>query len=171
MRSIVRLLPAVLITGATLLGLAETAEAGHPRFLRLSKGERGHHRLRSEADIDSLRGELYHARREWRLRIRYEVEIEDALPFEQFELQVRVYERGRPVLDMRRRPLVIVLPLRYPTDVDDDELEFEDRVTVRLPYDAVCNPKRLKLEALVVRLNDGRVLDDSRRSVKFRKHR
>lgn len=126
---------------------------------------------RVDVDIDSLKAELYGHHGRWQLNVRYDVEIEDARRFERFELVLLVTERGRPLRDRLGRPLEIVIPLDHPTDIDDDELEFKRGLTVRLPNGAFFNPKKLQIRAEIVRVQDGRVLDRKKKSVKYRRTR
>jgi hypothetical protein len=148
----------VFAAGA-LITLAATAQS--------VEASRRHRCGRADADIDSLDASLRHTRGGWQLRVEYEVEIEDACRRERFSLILRVTERGRPVIDRYGRPIVFEIPLDRPTDIDDDELEFEHSVTLTLPDGSVGNPRKLKLEAKVIRARDGRVLDRERESIDY----
>lgn len=145
---------AILLT----LGLCGTAAtADHERD-----------RKRPDADIDSLRADIWSGHGEWLLRVRYEIEIEDFRPGERFELVLHLTERGRRLVDRKGRVIEIVVPLDRPTEVDDDELEFEDVLTVRLPARVLSNPKRLRIHAAVVSAGGVRPLDHKDRSVRYR---
>lgn len=126
-------------------------------------------RYRTEADIESLDGDLRYARGDWRLRVRYDVEIEDARRRDRFDLVLTVSERGCPLLDRRGRPLRFVIPLDRPTKIDRDEITFRRQVVLRLPDGSFHNPKRLRLVARIVRADNGRVLDKEGESIKFRR--
>ncbi len=148
----------VLAAGAllTLGAVAQPVEAS------------GRHRCgRADADSHSLDASMRQSRGGWRVHVEYGVEIEDACRRERFALFLRVTDRGRPILDGRGRPIVFEIPLDRPTDVDRDELEFERGVTLTLPGGAVYDPRNLKLEAKVMRLRDGRVLDRDRDSIDY----
>lgn len=121
-----------------------------------------------DVDIDSLKAEVRYERGGWRLLVGYEIEIEDARPYERFELVLTLLEHGRPLRDRFGRPLSIVVPLDRPTKYDRDEVEFRRRLSVRLGAGAITNPRRLKILAEVVRTTDGHSLDHKKRSVKFR---
>lgn len=140
------------------LGLCGTAAtADHER-----------NRKRPDADIDSLRADIWYGRGGWLLRVRYEIEIEDFRPGERYELVIRLTERGCKLVDRKGRPIEIVVPLDRPTEVDDDELEFEGVLTVRLPARVLSNPKRLRIHAAVVPEGGVRPLDRKDRSVRYR---
>ncbi len=149
---------------ATLLaGMLTTAAGADHGFRR---------RSRADADIDKLKAELRPARGGWQLLVKYEVEIEDARRGEAFDLVLELTtRRGRPLRDRNGRPLTLVIPLGHPSDVDDDEVEFEDTFVTRLPAGKFRLPKGVKLRAEVVRLQDNRVLDAKRTSIKVRRGR
>lgn len=128
----------------------------------------GRHRSgRADADIDSLDASLRQTRGGWLLRVDFEIEIEDACRSERFSLLLRVTEQGRPTLDREGRPIVFEIPLDRPTDIDDEELEFERSVVLTLPGGAIWNPDKLKLEAKVIATRDGRVLDRDDESIEY----
>jgi hypothetical protein len=121
-----------------------------------------------DVDIESLRGELWRANGEWLLEVRYDVEVEDRRPAPgELELTLFVTEHGYTLVDRAGRPIEFVIPLAHPSEVDDDELEFEDRIVVALPDDVFDDPKRLRLDAVVVRVGDDYALDRKSESVKF----
>ncbi len=126
-----------------------------------------HHR-RPDVDIESLRGELWRSGGEWLLEIRYDVEVEDYLPPPgALELILYVTERGHTLVDRAGYPIEFVVPLDRPSEVDDDEIEFEDRITVTLPDGVFHDPGRLRLESLVVHAGDDRPLDRKDKSIKY----
>ena len=126
---------------------------------------------RPDVDLDSLKGALFRADREWRLEVRFEVEIEDHHPADRFELILYVSEKGYPLADDKGRRIEYVIPLDRPTDVDDDDLEFEHRVTLSVPDGAFRNPKRLRLHGRVVLQGEQRLLARKNKSIKFKRHR
>lgn len=124
---------------------------------------------RLEVDIDSLKAELWRSGGEWLLDVRYEIEIEDFAPRERFELILYLTERGRVLTDPDGRPLEIVVPLDEPSEVDDDELEFEAGLTVPLPDRALRDPRKLKIHATVVHAGRDAPLEHKKKSVKFKR--
>ena len=149
----------LVATMAILAADGATAEAGH---------RSRYSRQRVDVDIDSLKSELWYGRSGPELHVRYEVEIEDASPYDAFDLVLHVTERGRRVTDHHGRPITFILPLQYPSDVDDDEIEFRDRVVLRLIGGRIHNAKRLRLHAEVVRRGTQRALDHKDTSVRYR---
>ena len=134
-----------------------------------SADERHRPHSRLDVDFDSLKAELFRVEGEWLLEVRYEVEIEDYNPGDRFELIFYVAQRKQVLLDDERRRIEYVIPLDNPTDVDDDELEFEQQVTLTLPEGAFRNPRRLKLHALVVYQGQHEALKHKDRSIKFKR--
>jgi hypothetical protein len=131
-----------------------------------SAGDREHRH--PDVDIESLRGELRRTAGEWLLEVRYDVEVEDYLPPPgTLELILYVTEHGYALVDQTGQPIEFLVPLECPSEVDDDELEFEDRVIVTLPDGVFHDPEHLRLEGIVVRIDDGRPLDRKDKSIKF----
>lgn len=149
--------------------LALVTLAAQPAMSLAGGGRFWHDRNRAEADIESLRGDLRYAHGDWRLRVQYDIEIEDARRRDRFDLVLTVLERGRPLLDRRGRPVRFVVPLNRPTKIKRDEITFRRQVTIQLPDGSFDNPKRLRLVAKVVRADSGRVLDREGESIKFRR--
>lgn len=148
--------------------LALMALAAQPA-ISLAGGRRPRNfRNHTEADIESLSGNVRYANGNWQLGVRYAVEIEDAHRRDRFNLAMTVVERGRPLLDRRGKPLSVVVPLNRPTKIDRDEITFNRQAVLRLPNGAIGNPKRLRIVARVVRAGDGRILDQEVESIKFR---
>ena len=85
----------------------------------------------------------------------------------ELELILYVTEHGRTLVDRAGRPIEFVVPLEYPSEVDDGEIEFEDRVTVTLPDGVFHDPDRLRLESVVFRVGDNRPLDRKDKSIKY----
>ena len=90
--------------------LALLTMAAQPAVSQADDGRFWRDRNRAEADIESLRGDLQYARGDWKLRVRYDVEVEDARRRDRFDLVLTVLERGRPLLDRRGRPVQFVIP-------------------------------------------------------------
>lgn len=126
---------------------------------------------RPDVDMDSLKGELFRVDGEWQLEVRFDVEIEDYRPADRFDLILYVSEKGYRLADEKGRPIEYVIPLDRPTQVDDDELEFEHRVTLSVPDGAFRNPKRLRLHGRVVFQGEEHPLAHKDKSIKFKRHR
>lgn len=151
-----RMLVIPLVGGLVTAAIPAEAAAGHLRG-RVS---------RAEGEIDDLEADLRYAQGLWRLRVSFEVEIEDAHPQSRFEMVLTLSERGRPLWDRTGRPITLVVPLVCPSDVDDDELEFERTVVFDLPADLIPDPWKLRIHGELIGSFDGRVLDRESESVK-----
>lgn len=149
--------------------LALLTMAAQPAVSQADDGRSWRDRNRAEADIESLHGDLRYTRGDWQLRVRYDIEIEDARRRDRFDLVLTVLERGRPLLDRWGKPVRFVVPLNRPTKFKRDEITFRRQVTIQLPDGSFHNPKRLRLVAKVVRADNGRVLDKEGESIKFRR--
>ncbi len=126
----------------------------------------GYHGSRADVDIESLKAKMIGGWNDATVRVRCKVEIEDAWPGERFDLMLRVTERGRELSDRRGRPVRVRVPLNRPTDIDDDEFEFDERFELPLPNGAHWNAKRLRIWAKVVGRNSGQVFDRDDASIK-----
>ncbi len=122
-----------------------------------------------DVDIDRLKAQIRQDTRGWRVFVDYKIEIEDARPYDRFEVLLTFSERGRLLVDRLGRPLEVGIPLVDPTDIDDDELEFRDGLTVNLPHGVLHNPKKLKIHAEVISVAQGRVMDRKAKRVKYRR--
>lgn len=154
-----RIIPAVVLLAFVLMDTPLSAGAADREYRQ------------PDVDIDSLKGELFRVDREWQLEVRFEVEIEDHHPADRFELILYVSEKGYPLADKRGRRIEYVIALDQPTNVDDDELEFEHRVTLSVPDGAFRNPKRLRLHGRVVYQGEEHPLAHKNKSIKFKRHR
>lgn len=131
------------------------ATASEPRPL-------GHRGL--DVDIEDLDAEIRWDGEKWRLVVEYDVEIENSIPGEAFDLILNLVSRSRP-----GQPVQIVVPLVTPTEVDDDELEYESSVVARIDPALIGEPDRLRLEAMVIRRGGGEVLDSDHTSVDYKR--
>ncbi len=124
---------------------------------------------RVKIDFESLKGELRWSRGEWQLRIKYDVEIEKYERGDRFELVLYVSEHGEVVRDDEGKPIEWVVPLDRPSEIDDDELEFESRITVYRPGDSIRYPKKLRINGIVYQ--DGYELPLKRKikSIKYKR--
>lgn len=123
---------------------------------------------KTEVDIKSLKAELHRSDGEWALRLKYDVEIKDAYRDDRFELVLYVSEKGRVLHDEDGEPIEWVVELDQPSKVDDDELEFKDRLTVYLPDYAIANPKRLRINGAVYQEGYELPLNRKIKSVKYK---
>ncbi len=145
----------------------------NPRFRSFEKrndqrraGDRRKVRDRSvKAKIDSLDADLLHAGPDWQISIEYEVEIEGQIGNDWYLLVLELVEDDRPVVDENGAPLVMEIELLQPTDRDEDELEFEDRISTSVPKVWVGDDDDLELVAKLVRASDGLVFDTEDESV------
>ena len=80
-----------------------------------------------------------------------------------FDLVLNVIDRTGRV-----QAIQIVVPLVIPSEVDDDELEYESSVVARFDPSLVSDPKKLRVRAEVVPRGGGVVLDHDETSVKYR---
>jgi hypothetical protein len=131
-----------------------------------SADDRRHHK-RPDVDIEKLKGEVWRSPDEWLLRVRYEVEIEDWRRGDAFELVAYVTEDGYRLANPAGQPVEFVIPLDRPSEVDDDELEFESSFTVRLPERSFRDPDRLRLHGMVVFAGDSLPLEKEDTSIKY----
>lgn len=102
------------------LVLALSAFLGVPEPARAS-----HHKL--DVDIDDLDAEIRWDGQKWSLRVKYEVDIENAAPGEAFDLVLNLVSRSGS-----GQPVQIVVPLVTPSEVDDDEFEYKSILLARL---------------------------------------
>ncbi len=109
----------------------------------------------SDVDFDSLHAELRPRGREWELRVEYDVQIEDPTPGERFVLLLTLTDRGVPLVDEKERPLTIELPLDRPSDVDDDEIDFEGGARIGLPIESIRAPWDVCLRGEIVSQSAG----------------
>lgn len=127
------------------------------------------HRIeRPDVDIDTLKAELFRGPTSATLSVRYEVEIEDCWRPDGFVLVVTPADRRGVLIDEEGRPFDFAIPLDRPTDIDDDEAEFEGQVRIELPRE-VGWLHDLRLQAAVVR--GGAVFDRDDTRIKVREIR
>ncbi|NLE57181.1 MAG: hypothetical protein GX616_02385 [Planctomycetes bacterium] len=126
-----------------------------------SRPEPGHmSRHGTEADIEDLDAEIRWDGEKWRLSVEYDVEIENAGGGESFDLVLSLFDkRGR------NTPVQITVQLVQPTEVDDNEVEYESTVEARIDASLVGDPTRLRLRGMVVYRGGGIVLDEKETSV------
>lgn len=117
-------------------------------------------RSRVEVDIEDLDAEIRWDGEKWRLVVEYDVEIEHASAGDSFDLVLNLFNKSRP-----DQPVQIVVPLTQPSEVDDDELEYESNVVARLDPNLVIDPHKLRLCGLVVRRGGGEIMDEKTTSV------
>ena len=145
----------MVAVGVILSGfLCAGAAASHPQPVSHS---------RFEVDIEDLDADIRWDGQKWSFRVEYDVEIEESAPGEAFDLVLNVIDRTGAA-----QPVQIVVPLVTPSEVDDDELEYESSVVARFDPALVSNPKKLRVRAVVVHRGGGEVLDHEETSVKYR---
>lgn len=112
-----------------------------------------------EVDIDELDADLFPDGDSWLLRVRYEVDIEDACRGEQLELQLTFEDDDRRVVDTEGRALCEVIPLAIPRSCHGDEQTFAACAEFRLPRGAVCHADDFEVLASVTRAGESCSLD------------
>ncbi|MDM8008370.1 MAG: hypothetical protein QUV05_19695 [Phycisphaerae bacterium] len=115
---------------------------------------------RTEVDIEDLDAEIRWDGEKWRLFVEYDVEIEHPGAGESFDLVLNLFDKSR-----RNQPVQIIVPLVQPSEVDDDEVEYESTVEARIDARLVGDPTRLRLHGMVVYRGGGTVLDEEETSV------
>ncbi len=111
------------------------------------------------ADVDELDADLFPDGDSWTLKIRYEVDVEDACRNHSVELRLRFEDDDRCVIDGEGRALGEVVQLSRPSSCEDDEQTYSGCVEIRLPRGAVCHPRDFEVHASVTRAGDACVLD------------
>ncbi len=145
-----------IVAGVLCVGPVGIASADHGRYAR------------ADADIEKLSAEIREAGRDWRVDVRYDVELEGRGAFtDALSLRLFVTDDEGVVVDPEGRPIEIDIPLDRPTDVDDDELKFESGAVFTLPDGAFAYPDRLRIEAVVLDVRDDTVLDRSSSRMRF----
>lgn len=125
----------------------------------------------ADADIESIKASLDWAEGEWCLSVRFEVELEDFRSCDAFDLVVTPLHRGQPLADPAGQTLGMAAPLPIADrcdDDDDDEVELDDGVSMRLAEGLICDPHCVKVFVEVVNRATGRVLDDDTVRVRVR---
>lgn len=123
-----------------------------------------------DAKIDELEGYLSREDKSWELEIEFEVEIEtDRMPAEEFALVLNISNDGRPIKDDRGKPFEIAVPLEKPSKVKDDEIEFKGEITIILERRDIDDPRRVRVVAQLVRVEDDLTHDVERAKVKYDK--
>jgi hypothetical protein len=112
-----------------------------------------------EVDIDELDADLYADGDGWLLKVRYEVDVEDACNGEHLTLNLHFSNDDCRVVDADGRVLTHTIPLDQPTECDDDEQTFAGRVELRLDGKTVTDPDDFEVHAAVTRAGGSRVLD------------
>lgn len=135
------------LTLATL-GTMSTANADHNR------GFRG----RRDADVD-VRAKLQFYRGNAQLNVRIKAEVEGRFLRDQYDVVLTVEPANRRHNRRFVQPLSVVIPLGRPSDIDDDEIEFERHVNLLLPRRLARFGNSLIVKAKLVSANSGRVIE------------
>lgn len=117
------------------------------------------HQCKVEVDVDELDADLFPDGDSWTLKVRYEVDVEDACRNEQFDLRLRFEDDDRCVIDEEGRAFGEAVRLSHPNSCDSDEQTFAGSLEIRLPPGAVCHPRDFEVHASVTRVGDPCVLD------------
>lgn len=120
----------------------------------------------AEADLESLRARLDWTGNDWRLSIRYEVELEDVHPRDGFDMVFTPLDCGRELIDASGEVVQLIASLQYDASCDDDDIELEDEISMRLPEELVGDPFKLRVAGEIVCRGTGKVLDDKTTSGK-----
>lgn len=112
-----------------------------------------------EVDIDELDADLYPDGDSWLLKVRYEVDVEDACRGERLELRLKFEDDDHCLVDDQGRALCEIVPLVHATHCDGDELTFSGCAEIRLPRGAVCHPGDFDVNASVTRAGESCSLD------------
>lgn len=115
-----------------------------------------------DADIESLRAEVYRVEDGWELIVRYKVEVEDA-PVGRCDLVFDLLDRDYPA-----PPIRMTVRLDQPTGHDDEEIIYSARSVTRIAPEHIRDPRHLRLHAYVVPNGGGPVLDHESTGVRFR---
>ncbi len=96
-----------------------------------------------DIDIDELNVRVERDATGWLFEIDYEIEVEHYRRFGPLEFVVTIEHDGLVVANDAAQPVQFVLPLDSPTDYDDDDVEFKDRLVF-----AVSDASRLPVDRL-----------------------
>lgn len=147
-----------------LLGVCILMTSAAPSY---AGGRGGFRQAKVEADIESLEARIRHEAGNWRMDVRYEVEIEDAAPGERFNLALSLVDGNCPVRDASGRPLAIVIPLARPACIRGDEWRFRDGTSTCLPNGTITDPRRLRIRAELVSACGSCTFDRDETCVRF----
>jgi len=115
-----------------------------------------------------LKADIYGYCRKYSMCVRYDVELKGALCGKKYDVVMRVLENMRPVLDKDCKPVHVVVPLDCPTKIKCNGTEYERAVRFTLPAGVICNPRKVKVDVIVVPHGGGRVLAQRDRTPKYR---
>jgi len=115
-------------------------------------------RHRGEVEIEGVSAKLTEFDDGWRLRATYDVETEH-YPRSRFDLVLRLTRYGEVMVDATGRVMDYVVALDFPTEIDDEELEYEGKINEFVDLPAACDTDDMRLEALVMDRLTNRVVD------------
>jgi hypothetical protein len=124
-------------------------------------------RHRGEVEIEDLSARITEYDGGWQLRAEYEVETEDYAR-SRFDLILRLAHNGEVLGDANGQPLDYVVGLDSPSDVDDEELEYEGKINETVFLPSTWDRHDLRLEALLMDRHTNRIVDS--RSTKVKAH-
>ncbi|UCD28802.1 MAG: hypothetical protein JSV03_17285 [Planctomycetota bacterium] len=96
------------------------------------------------------------------------MEIRNALCGKKYDLVVRVLENMRPVMDKDCKPVQFVVPLDCATKIRCSKINYEKAVKFKLPDGVICNPRKVKVDVIVVPHGGGCVMAQRDRTPKHR---
>lgn len=112
-----------------------------------------------DVDIDELDADLYPDGDGWRLKVRFEVDVEDACPGERLTLNLQFSDDDCRIGDAKGRPLMHTIALDRPTECDDDEQTFEGCAEIRFGGAEIRDPQEVEVHATVTRAGESCTLD------------
>ncbi|MCB9855541.1 MAG: hypothetical protein H6818_07610 [Phycisphaerales bacterium] len=116
------------------------------------------HRDHRDADLDVSARIDFH-RDDAVLNVKIKAEIEGRFLRDTYNVLLTIEPAG-PRFDGRFvRPQTVIVPLNRPSKIDDDEIEFRQRVNVVLPRNLARFGNALVIRAELVSASSGRVLD------------
>lgn len=131
-----------------LLGATAAANADHNKRFR---GKR-------DADVD-VKAKLNFHRGAAQLNVKIEAEIEGRFLNDRYNVVLTIAPSQRGFGARFVRPQQVIVPLNPPKDIDDDEIEFEQRATILLPINLARFGNSLVVRADLVSVTTGRTLD------------
>ena len=109
-----------------------------------------HYRGELDIEIDHLKADLRLSGDTWLVDAGYEVDVEGRNIPGGLALLLTVTDAGRTIAAPTGEPIELIVPLEYPTDVDDDELEFKGAAIVALEDGSFSHPANLRLHGYIV---------------------
>ena len=147
----------ITMTAISLALLGSTAIVNADNGIRY-RGQR-------DADLD-VSGRVHFQRGNAVLNARIKAEIEGRFLRDAYNVVLTIEPANARFGRRFVRPQTIIVPLGRPSDIDDDEIEFKQRVSVVLPRNLARFGNGLIIKAKLVSASSGRVLDRDKSSVR-----